>query len=111
MIGRLSPCLVLATMLVFMPALPAGIASAQAEAAKFRWRWEKIPGPGEHPWTTRWRSDQSGPFCEHTGEGKFCGCSNTSACGQFNNGQEIATAPYGCDRPERWRLRCITEPQ
>jgi hypothetical protein len=80
-----------------------------AEGAKFRWRWEKIPGPGEHPWTTMWRSSQSGAFCDHTGEGKFCGCSNTSPCGQYDNGQQITTAPYGCDRPERWRLRCKAE--
>jgi hypothetical protein len=126
--------LVLASMVtLLLSAAPAGIAPAAserytvdrsrsgtrsatinglrtaAEATKFRWRWEKILGPGEHRWTTSWRSTQSGPFCDHTGEGKFCGCSDTSACGQYNSGQEIKTAPFGCDRPERWRLRCIAE--
>ncbi len=113
MIARMLPSarLALAGILVLLSALPAGIAPAAAEAATtFRWRWQKILGPGDHPWTTSWRTGQSGPFCDHAGEGKFCGCSNTSACGRYDNGQEIATAPYGCDKPERWRLRCITEP-
>ena len=64
-----------------------------AEEPQFRWRWEKIIGPGDHPWSTPWHSTQSGPFCDHTGEGKFCGCSNTSACGQCDSGQEIAATP------------------
>jgi hypothetical protein len=100
----------LASMLMLASVLFASMAPAVAEGAStFRWRWQKILGPGDHPWTTMWRTGQSGPFCDHAGEGKFCGCSNTSACGRYDNGQEIATAPFGCDKPERWRLRCITE--
>jgi hypothetical protein len=95
--------------LLFVAYLSALSAIAPAAADSYRWRWEKILGPGEHPWTTSWRSSQSGPFCDHAGEGKFCGCGGTSACGQYDNGQEITTAPYGCDRPERWRLRCKTQ--
>jgi hypothetical protein len=71
MIARMLPSarLALAGILVLLSALPAGVAPAAAEAATtFRWRWQKIFGPGDHPWTESWRTGQSGPFCDHAGE-------------------------------------------
>jgi hypothetical protein len=59
---------IMVSSLLFVVYLSALSAIAPAAAAEsYRWRWEKIPGPGEHPWITSWRSNQTGRFCDHTG--------------------------------------------
>ena len=74
----------------------------------YRSRWDKIAGPGGG-WTTGWRPNHPGPFCDHQGVG--CGCPGAAACGRYDSGTQITHAPYGCARPERWTLRCSSEPE
>jgi hypothetical protein len=84
--------------------------SHAAEAATtFRWRWQKISGPVITPGPkagARASPDRSATTWE---KGSSAAAAILPLMERYDNGKEIATAPYGCDRPERWRLRCITE--